>query len=783
MSYRTLKRACLATAASSCIVASAAAQDDEQVLDEIVVTAQRQAESLQSVPIAVTAVTGDTLQERGLNDVKELALQTPGLNIKSDFGIANPNIYIRGVGIGDFNANVTGAVGVYIDEVYIASPAAQLFQFYDAEQVEILRGPQGTLFGRNTTAGAINFSSQGPTDELSIDIFSEFGNYDYRKIEGGVGGPVVPDLLNVRVSGVSVDRDGTLENRLGGQDLNDQDRWALRGQAELTPTDTLTLLGSVFGGKADNSALQSQNRGLLDPVTFAPCAVERLGRGECVDAVGYVDTDDDPFAGDYDGESRETVDLFGATLRGTLDLGDYQLSSVTGYVETERFTIFDGDQGPTNFLVPIHAADSDQFSQEVRLASPTDGRFRWLVGSFYFEEDLRFDGSFDLFRDFRPAILATATALGVGDQFPGGFNPTGGPALAAQLGSPIFNFPAQVTEYGYDQSVESWAAFGQAYFDLTDDLTLTGGLRYSEEDRQFDYLSSTGLELGVQVATIVETSEALGNNETSFDDLSYRAALEWQATNDVFAYASISEASKSGGFNGAILFSQSQANPFDDETLTAYEIGLKTETFGSRVRLNAAAFYYDYDDLQVYVLASSGGIPQQVLTNAAKAEVYGAEFELLAEPIDGLTLSGGLSLLQSEIKTFELEEGLGIPVGTDLTGNDLAYTPDVALTGAVGYEWPVSPGVTIALGADLSYQSEANADVRNLERTEVDPYTLIGARAAVRWDDDRWEAAIWGRNITDEEYISYVADIGDFGLDYVQYGDPATYGVSLRYRY
>ena len=781
MKHRTLKRACMVSAALTCL-ATAAAQES-QVLDEIVVTAQRQSESLQSVPIAVTAVTGDTLQERGLNDVKELALQTPGLNIKSDFGIANPNIYIRGVGIGDFNANVTNAVGVYIDEVYIASPAAQLFQFYDAEQVEILRGPQGTLFGRNTTAGAINFSSRGPTDELSIDLFSEFGNYDYRKLEGGIGGPVIQDVLNVRVSGIAVDRDGTLENRIDGRDLNDQDRWAARGQAELMPAEGITILASVFGGKADNSALQAQHRGLLDPVTFAPCAPERLGRGECVDAVGYADTDGDPFAGAYNGESRETVDLFGGTLRGTFDVGDYELSSVTGYVETERFTIFDGDQGPVNFLVPIHAADSDQVSQELRLASPTDGRFRWLAGAFYFEEDLRFDGSFDLFRNFRPAILAAATDLGLESQFPGGFNPLGGPDLAAQLGNPIFNFPAQVTEYGYDQSVESWAVFGQAYFDLTDDLTLTGGLRYSEEDRQFDYLSTTGVELGVPVATLVETSDTLGNNEVAFDDLSYRAAIEWQATDDVFAYASVSEAAKSGGFNGALTFFQTQAVPFDDETLTAYEVGVKTESFGSRVRFNAAAFYYDYDDLQVYVLASTGGIPQQVLTNAAKAEVYGAEFELLAEPIDGLTLSGGLSLLQSGIEEFELEDGLGIPVGTDLTGNDLAYTPDVALTGAVAYERPLARGVTLALGADLSYQSETNADVRNLERTEVDPYTLIGARAALRWDDDRWEAAIWGRNVTDEEYITYVADIGDFGLDYVQYGDPATYGVSLRHSY
>ena len=767
-------------------------QETSRALPTVTVTAQRTEESLQSVPIAITAVGGEQMQDLGITNVDDLALHSPGVNIKTDFGAANPNIFIRGVGISDFNANVTGAVGVYIDEVYTASPAAQLFQFFDAERVEILRGPQGTLYGRNTTAGALNFVSRKPTDEISANLYAEYGNYNALTVEGGIGGPIAGDKLKGRISGILAQRDGTLDNTYqGGQapsELNDRSSWGLRGQLEFTPSETVNFLGSLYTGSSDASALQSQHRGLLDPVTFALCMPVPTQSGICIDPLGYTDADGDSFKGQYDAPSKETIDFWGATLKADIDLGDYTLTSVTAYQDVDRHTIFDGDQSPNSFLVPIHDPESNQFSEEIRLVSPTDKRFRWIAGAFYFEEDLNFNGSFDLFRTVRPAIEAAAAGL-TPDQLamsPGGFvngyNPLGGADLATALGNPIFAFPSQVVEYGYDQTVETWALFGQSYLDLTDDLTLTLGLRYSEEDRTFDSFSQTVERPADIIIPLVQTSAALGNNETSFDDLSYRAALEWQATDDIFLYGSISQASKSGGFNGAVLLAQAQATPFDDETLTAYEAGIESGLLDGTLRLNATAFYYDYEDLQVYILVNSGGLPQQVLTNAAAAEVSGIELEALAQPIDNLQLSLGVALLDSEFKDFEVPASVGIAL-QDFTGNSLPYSPEVSINAAANYRIDLSNGGEIRLGGDLAYQDRAFVDPGNTPRLATDDYTLLGLHATYRPPASNWEFGIWGRNVTDEEYVAYTVDLSDFGVDYVQFGDPATYGVSLRFNY
>ena len=765
-------------------------QESTRALPTVTVTAQRTEESLQSVPIAITAVGGEQMQDMGITDVDALALQSPGVNIKSDFGAANPNIFIRGVGISDFNANVTGAVGVYVDEVYTASPAAQLFQFFDADRVEILRGPQGTLYGRNTTAGAVNFISRKPTDELSANLYTEYGNYNAITVDGGVGGPIIPGRLKGRIAGTLSQRDGTLDNTFkGGQapeKLNNRDSWGLRGQLEFTPSDTVTLLGTLYSGSSDASALQSQHRGLLDPATFAPCVPAPRASGVCIDPLGYSDTDGDSFSGAYNDPSKETVDFWGATLKADIDLGDYALTSVTAYQDVDRYTIFDGDQSPISFVVPVHDPESDQFSEEIRLVSPTDNRFRWIAGAFYFKEDLTFHGSFDLFRDVRPAIEAAAATL-TPEQLalsPGGFvngyNPLGSADLAAALGNPVFAFPAQIIEYGYDQNVKTWALFGQTYFDITKDLTLTLGLRYSEEDRTFDYLSET-VEGAIRIP-LVQTSAAMGNDTTSFDDLSYRAALEWQATDSVFLYGSVSQASKSGGFNGAALLFQPQSAPFGDETLTAYEAGIKTDLFDKALRLNATAFYYDYEDLQVYVIVNSGGLPQQVLTNAASAKVSGLELEALAQPIENLQLSLGAALLDSEFEDFKVPATLGLAL-QDFTGNSLPYSPELSLNAAATYRVDLSNGGTLKFGGDIAYQDKAYVDPGNTERLATDNYTLVGLHATYQPPRSNWEFGLWGRNVTDEEYISYTVDLSDFGLDYVQFGEPATYGVSVRFTY
>ena len=228
--------------------------------------------------------------------------------------------------------------------------------------------------------------------------------------------------------------------------------------------------------------------------------------------------------------------------------------------------------------------------------------------------------------------------------------------------------------------------------------------------------------------------------------------------------------------------SPAQSAPFDDETLTAYEAGIKTDLFDRSLRLNATAFFYDYEDLQVYILVNSGGIPQQVLTNAAAAEVSGLEFEALAQPIENLQLSLGIALLDSEFKDFEAPANVGV-ILQDFSGNALPYSPEVSINAAANYLIAFDNGGELRLGGDVAYQDEAFVDPGNTARLATDSYTLVGLHATYQPPNSNWEFGIWGRNVTDEEYVAYTVDLSDFGVDYVQFGDPATYGVSLRYTY
>jgi iron complex outermembrane receptor protein len=767
--------------------------DADQILslEEIIVTAQRQEQSLQETPVSVAGFTGKMLADIGVANVGNLALQSPSLSVKTDFGAANPNIYIRGVGIGDFNANVTGAVGVYNDEVYLSAAAGQLMQFYDVEQVEVLRGPQGTLYGRNTTGGAVKIASRKPTEELTIDALAEYGRFDEKRGQIGIGFGIVPGLLKARISGSMHKRDGYIRNTYDGSGPNplnaparvaDIDSAAARIQFDFTPTDTSSFLFNFHYGESDTSGVRFNHRGLFDPEAFASgsivlCVDTRLDKGECVDALGYAEGDADPDTVSYNNPVREQLKAWGTNLQASIGIGDYNFTSITAYENTKRESVFDGEESPLNLLDAFHNPRYKQFSQEIRLSSPVDKKLRWTVGGFYFEEDLDFTGTFDVFREVRDDIAAAAAALNLGPPLVLGFNPTGGPDLAAQLGNPIFAFPTLSSLYEYDQKVESWALFGQVYYDLTEKLTATLGLRYSEEDRTFNYRSSLQEPfLPAEGILLAETNDELENNKTSFSDLSFRIALEYRANDDLFFYTSVSRGAKSGGFNGAFLLAQAQTAPFEDEQVTAYELGMKSEWLDNRFRLNLTGFYYDYKDLQLFTLQSTAGVPQQILSNAPAAEIYGAELELLFRPTSNLQIGTGLSFLETEIT----ESFIG-PSGADLKGNDLAYSPSFSINGNIEYVVPLNDDAELALQADTAFTKGSFTETNNISRLKSEDGFLVNTRVAYR--QGNWEFSLYGRNILDKRFIQYSADLSDFGLDRVQYNEPATYGVGVRFLY
>jgi iron complex outermembrane recepter protein len=714
--------------------ASVQTEADPGGLSDIVVTAQRRSQNIQDVPIQIVAISGNAITEAGIRDPRDLTLLVPNLAFQSGSQATSASIFIRGVGISDFNANVTGAVGVYVDDVFIGANSGKLFNIFDSDGIEVLKGPQGTLYGRNTTAGAVRFSSRKPTDILQVDAAASYGRFNEVQLEGGIGGPIVPGLLKVRVAGTYTHRDGTDFNRVTGNRLNNLNLGALRGIVDFTPSDSLLLRASVHWGRNRSGARQFQHRGqgidLAGNSNFSASGVP-------LDAFGYADTDGNRDAGDYDVEGKESVDVFGASLLAQLNLDTVTLTSITAYEQVNHRTLEDTDASPNNVITGTYIDRPRQFSQELRLASRQTGAFTWLVGGFYFHDTLRTDSSYDILRVLRDPTAPL-----------GGFDP------ANSIG--IQRFP-------YTQRTESFAVFGQGDYHITDRLTATLGGRYSSDRIKFAY-SSFFDDSGV-VVPIVSTDQA-----KTFRDFSYRAALAYKFDRTLL-YASASKGYNSGGFAGGASTDPVQLLPYRSEKLYAYEAGLKTDFLDRRVRFNAAAFYYDYRDLQVFVFDTSGTVPVQRKLNAGSAELYGLETDVTIRPTRNLSLNFATSLLHAKYTQFTAL------AAADYTGNRLVSAPTFAISGGATYTRPIGSLGSLRARVDGSYQSRVFLTPDNVVANQVKPYGLLNARLSWLPDGDRVEAAFWAKNITGTRYLQYVSPV--ITQDELNYNDPPTYGIQV----
>lgn len=720
-------------------VEAASPEDAEQAggIGVIVVTAQRRAQNVQDVPIAIAAIGGEGLQEAGVRDPRDLTLLVPSLSMQAGTAATTTSLFIRGVGIGDFNSNTTGAVGVYVDDVFLGANAGKLFNIFDSEGIEVLKGPQGTLYGRNTTAGAIRFSSRKPTNELTMNASLLYGRFDEVHLEAGVGGPIVKDVLKVRVAGLYNRRDGTTLNRVTGNHVNDIDIWAARGIVDFTPSASALLRLSVHGGANRGGARQFQHRGQGIDFFGNPAF---LPDGTPLDGLGYADTDDDIYAGDYDIEGQERVDVFGASLTGEFNIGDLTLTSISAYEKVNRSTIEDTDTSPNDIINALYKDRPRQFSQELRLASGAGDRISWIIGGYYFHDKLTTASYYDLLRDLRDPTAPM-----------NGFDP------ANSIG---------LLRYPYEQKTTSLAAFGQADIKLNDRLTATLGLRYSTDKIKFDF-SSFFDEEGF-IVPLVDI-----NDSRRFKDLSWRAALAWQGDN-ILLYASASKGYNSGGFAGGAATDPLQLQPFGSEKLFAYEAGFKSDLFDRRLRFNASAFYYDYRDLQVFVFDTSATVPVQRKLNAGNARILGFEAEVTAKPVEPLELFVAASILDSEYKDFS---GLA---GSDFDGNKLVNAPSLALSAGATLTLPVGENGTVRAHVDTSYSSKIYLYPDNLPGNAVGEHAQLNARLAYK-PDGKFEIALWGKNLTGTKYLTALFPV--ITQDQLNYNDPKTYGVQVSFSF
>ncbi len=734
-------------------------------IEEIVVTVQKREQSLQDIGISVTAFSGDELNELGISSSVDIAAHTPNLRIGFPAGESQaPTVFLRGVGLNDFNANANPSVGWYTDDIYISQTNGQNFGLFDLERVEVARGPQGTLYGRNTTGGLVNFISKKPNHSESDGFFTaSYGSWNRVELTGAYGAPIT-DTLAARVAATFRRADGYLENDFpGGSDGNEMGNWAGRGQLSWQPSETVSVLFNVHGAQNFADADQYEHVGTMDDSAgFAQCADTGRPIDTCVDAFGYRD-DSGNERGAWNRDPANDVDAWGTWLKLEAELGEVTVTSLTGYEWLDKSAEEDTDGGPNRMLEIDWDSGGWQVTQELRAAYASE-RLTVVAGAYYSRERLDITNSADVFRDNRTAAELAGC--------PTGFDPFG---LVCGVGS-------WVGDVIIVQRVETAALFGQAEYDVLDALRVVLGFRYTWEWRDFAEDNGFFREdpalcaayLGDPTCHLFPHFE----DDARFDEWSGKVGLEWRPREGALVFASVSRGFKSGGFNGGFVFSTDELSSFDPELLTAYELGTKLTLLERRAQLSLTGFYYDYNDMQVFTLVNSGGLPTQALDNASDAEVYGAEVELALFPVEGLELSLGVGWVESELIDFE---SFG---GPDYSGNDLAMAPSVTLNGEIAYEHSLGAGM-LRLSTDFSYQSSIFFDTPNNPLLREDAYGLWNTRAAYQFGgDNRFEVAVFARNLLDKNYLAYVGDLSStFGALEQMWGRPRSGGLEATMRF
>lgn len=731
----------IAAALASAFAASPAMAESQQgtgssLLEEIVVTAQKRSESLQDVPISVTAFSGEALKELGINDSTQIVSQISNLSYGTPLGEGNnPAFTMRGVGLNDFQDSNEGPVGLYVDGVYLGTQAGQVLQLFDVERVEVLRGPQGTLYGRNTTGGLLHFISAKPTEDFEGYASVTFGEYSTKNFEGVLSGSLT-DTVRARLSLANNRADGYIENRVGS-DGNDSDNISGRLQLQFLPSDDLNILVGVHATEVNQLAqlYGHQGTGSVDAAGTIPCTVAQAEAvGTCFDFGGYRDNDGDPLKGDWNFKGPLEVDVFGAVSTVEYSMANgMEFVSITAFESVERVYAEDSDASPLDAADLVgfvkfqdfragYAIEAEQFSQEFRLSRESD-TLNWVVGAYYYDDAKEtMDGSDRQFLDV-----------------PGFFN--------------------QVVDYDLDTT--SWSLFGQMDYNLTDRLVATAGLRVTEEEKDITY--STAFD-GVTALDRVKRSE-------DFSDVSWRLGLSYDAAEEVLLYATISKGFKSGGFNGGFLFDEIQLEPFDEETLISYELGIKSTLADGKLRFNGALFYYDYTDLQ-FITFPAPGVPA---IGNGDAEIYGADVEVIWNVAGNFEVLLGLGLLETEA-----QDGFGA-----LEGNDLALSPDVSANGVFRYFHEVENFGTLAYQLDFSYAGDQFFSVDATPFNELDePYSVWNASVSYTSPNDTFKVRLAVDNVFDKEYIAYTNDFsGDFGSVQEIPGKPRWAKVTFTYNF
>jgi iron complex outermembrane recepter protein len=751
----------LAAVIGAVLMTASAASWGDAAIEEIIVTAQRRAENVQDVPVAISAFTPGDLDRAGVRQAGDIATMVPNFVVASPYGSeAMPVFSLRGVTSNDFSQNQSAPVAMYVDDVYKGVGALQALQTFDLDRVEVLRGPQGTIYGKNATGGAISFFSRNP-DLHAYDGYVDVGvgNYSGRTVEGAVGGPISDGTLGWRAAVYYDKRDGWLDSITPGvAPANGVDALAGRLTLLAKPSDELTAQLKFSFSRSRGTPYGVRPANILPDVTGNNPNISFFQNASL-----YA----------YD----KIIDNDGVSLKLDWKIAPHaMLTSVTAY-DFGRWQEVgdDASVGTQIWGADTYASSVNAYSEELRIASQDTGRWTWLAGGYFGHDVVHGWNEYHYF-----------------DAYPGTVYVPGS-------SSPLYGFDQANS---FDQVRQSSAVFGNASFDVTPDVTLSAGVRYTRDSlavknffalegglpsaptfpglgqptlwtQTIPYIDTTFVNFQPGVAPQSATLPERGVDNTN---VSYKVGVDWKPAPGMLSYLTVSRGYRGAAFNSQAFNDPVEVNFASPEELTSYELGFKSELLERRMQLNAALFYYDYKNQQFLGTSSANGVLLYQEVNAPKSRVEGGEVELRAKVTSDLELRANVGVQDSKYIDFVIH-------GVDVAGNQLAMSPNLTLGGVV--DWRVGSlfGGIFRVSADANYVAKQYFDPQNTERIAQGGYTVLNARAMLTLGtSNQYSVSLWGKNLANKGYVAYALATqqpsqGGLGLDYTVPAEPRTYGL------